>query len=422
MFAPSNRSNEEEETMHAPTAPAADERLSPDLQQKAADNLPIGYLRTFAVLLVLAHHAVLAYHPYAPAPLSSLLAEPRWWKAFPVLDPQRSDLVALFAGWNDIFFMALLFFVSGLFVSRSLAHKGAKLFLGRRLQRLGLPFLVLAAIVAPVAYYPAYLATAAPGGISGFARVWLSLGEWPSGPAWFLWLLLAFAAVAAGLFALRPGWAESLARSLSAVTARPVVCFALLIAITALVYLPLASVVGPLHWTIFGPFAFQTSRLLHYALYFFGGIVIGAQGLEQGLLAPGGRLAQRWPLWAGGALLAYAFAVAAAVAAFAEGASAATLAIANLGFVVSCAASCFALLALFLRFVRTPRPVFDSLRGNAYGMYVVHYAFASWLQHAFLRAPLPALGKATGVILATVVLSWAASAALRQVPAIRRVL
>jgi hypothetical protein len=388
MFAPSNRSNEEDEAMHAQTAPAAGERLSPESQQKAPDNLPIGYLRTFAVLLVLAHHAVLAYHPYAPAPLSSLLSEPRWWKAFPVLDAQRSELVALFAGWNDIFFMALLFFVSGLFVSRSLARKGAKLFLGRRLLRLGLPFLGLAAIVAPLAYYPAYLATEAPEGIAGFARVWLSLGEWPSGPAWFLALLLAFDAVAAGLFALRPGWAESLARPLSAVTTRPVFCFALLITTTALAYLPPASAIGPLHWTVFGPFAFQTSRLLHYA----------------------------------GALLAYAFAVGAAVAAFAEDASAATLAIAHLGFVVSCAASCFALLAIFVRFVRTPRPLYDSLRANSYGMYVVHYAFASWLPYALLRAPLPALAKATTAVLATVVLSWAATAALRQVPAIRRVL
>jgi surface polysaccharide O-acyltransferase-like enzyme len=209
---------------------------------------------------------------------------------------------------------------------------------------------------------------------------------------------------------------------LSAVTTRPVFCFALLITTTALAYLPPASAIGPLHWTVFGPFAFQTSRLLHYAVYFFGGIVIGARGLEQGLLASGGRLAQRWPLWTAGALLAYAFAVGAAVAAFAEDASAATLAIAHLGFVVSCAASCFALLALFLRFVRTSRPVLDSLRGNSYGMYVVHYTFASWLPYALLRVPLPALGKATAAVLATVVLSWAATVALRQVPAIRRVL
>jgi hypothetical protein len=29
-------------------------------------NLAIGYLRAFITVLVLAHHAVLAYHPFAP--------------------------------------------------------------------------------------------------------------------------------------------------------------------------------------------------------------------------------------------------------------------------------------------------------------------------------------------------------------------
>lgn len=401
---------------------AGDQRRDQGSKEKPPDNLAIGYLRTFVILLVLAHHAVLAYHPFAPAAQPSLLDQPRWWQAFPVLDSQRSVVIALFAGWNDIFFMALLFFLSGLFVSPSLVRKRAKRLLRDRLRRLGLPFVGIVAIVAPLAYYPAYLGTAAPEGFTGFARVWLSLGDWPAGPAWFLWMLLAFDAVAALLFVLRPGWEVSVARALSAVTARPLACFALLVATTALAYVPVALVVGPLHWTAIGPFAFQTSRLLHYAVYFFGGVVIGAQGLDRGLLAPTVGLARRWALWIGTALLAYAFAVATAVAAFAEQAGAATHGLANFGFVVSCAASCFALLALFLRFAKQSRPVFDSLRANAYGMYVVHYAIVSWLQLAVLALALPALGKATAVVLATVFLSWAASGALRWVPAIRRTL
>jgi hypothetical protein len=64
-----------------------------------APNLPIGDLRAFVTLLVVAHHSVLAYHPFAPA-TTSLLAEPRWWPAFPVVDAERSGVVALFTGWN----------------------------------------------------------------------------------------------------------------------------------------------------------------------------------------------------------------------------------------------------------------------------------------------------------------------------------
>lgn len=43
--------------------------------------LAIGYLRAFITLLVVAHHSVLAYHPYAPAPNSTLVAQPRWWQS-----------------------------------------------------------------------------------------------------------------------------------------------------------------------------------------------------------------------------------------------------------------------------------------------------------------------------------------------------
>ena len=39
-------------------------------------NLAVGYLRAFITLLVLAHHAVLAYHPFAPPPPATLVAQP----------------------------------------------------------------------------------------------------------------------------------------------------------------------------------------------------------------------------------------------------------------------------------------------------------------------------------------------------------
>ena len=103
-------------------------------------NQSIGSLRAFIVSLVVAHHAVLAYIRFAPQPPSSLTAPPRIWQAFPVVDPERSDALGRFAGFNDMFFMALMFFISGHFVCRSLERKGAVSFLGDRALRLGLPF------------------------------------------------------------------------------------------------------------------------------------------------------------------------------------------------------------------------------------------------------------------------------------------
>jgi surface polysaccharide O-acyltransferase-like enzyme len=90
-------------------------------------------------------------------------------------------------------------------------------------------------------------------------------------------------------------------------------------------------------------------------------------------------------------------------------------------FVLSCAASSFFFLALFVRFARGRVRALDSLRDDAYGMYLVHYAFVTWLQLSLLRAPLPAPVKAAAVFLGTVALSWSVTAALRRLPAVARV-
>lgn len=131
-------------------------------------NLPIGYLRGFIIALVVACHAVLAYHPLAPPPPASLNAVPHWWQAFPVVDPERWSGAAAFFRFNEGFLMALMFLISGLFVWTSLKSKGASAFLRNRLFRLGIPFLLLVAIVAPLAYYPTYLQMAGHAGFGGF--------------------------------------------------------------------------------------------------------------------------------------------------------------------------------------------------------------------------------------------------------------
>jgi surface polysaccharide O-acyltransferase-like enzyme len=80
------------------------------------------------------------------------------------------------------------------------------------------------------------------------------------------------------------------------------------------------------------------------------------------------------------------------------------------------------LLALFLRFVKVPRPVFDSLRDNSYGMYLIHYACVSWLQYAVLKVDASAPVKGLTVFLGTLVISWSVTAALRRIPAIARII
>src|SRR5262249_26967819 len=157
--------------------------------------------------------------------------------------------------------------------------KGAVRFLRDRALRLGLPFAVAAAILMPLAYYPSYAVTGADPGLLPYARAWLSLGFWPSGPAWFIWLLFVFDAVAAGLYMLWRRWrANAEAPRHLGVHDRPWAFVAMLLIVSALVYIPLELVFGAERWLTLGPFSFQASRLLLYATYFLAGIQTGAAG------------------------------------------------------------------------------------------------------------------------------------------------
>jgi|SRR5579872_6092179 len=385
-------------------------------------NLAVGYLRAFVTVLVVAHHAVLAYFQFAPPPMP-FTAEPRLWRAFPVVDAARWSGFTFFVGLNDVFFMSLMFFLSGLFVWSSLLRKGAGSFVRDRAKRLGLPFLASAALVAPIAYYPAYLAATPSGSVTGYMRAWLSFPDWPAGPAWFVWLLLAFDCAVAGWYALSPKFGEAIAKLTSGASQRPSVFFALLVGVSAAVYIPMSLAFTPMAWAALGPFTFQTSRLFHYFVYFLAGIGVGALEIERGLLAPDGKLARRWWLWLVRAPLAYAVVITIVIAAMAAPARM-TLwtTIGGFAFALSCATSGFACLAVFVRFAKKPRRIFDSLRDNAYGIYLLHYAFVAWVQYALLPASMPGLVKGVIAFLGALALSWGTVAALRRIPSVRRVI
>ena len=386
-------------------------------------NLAAGYLRAALIALVVAHHSVLAYLSFVPPRPRSLGTQPQWWLAFPVSDRVHWSGFDLLAGFNDLFFMSLLFFLSGLFLWSSLERKGIGRFLRDRAWRLGIPFLVAVGLLAPLAYFPSYLLTGHSAGLSGFANDWVSLGHLPPGPAWFLAVLLAYDCAAAALSVKLPHWGPSLGRAISCGCRTPAALFALLVSLSAAVYLPMALAVGPMRWTAFGPFTFQTSRIFHYAAYFVMGVALGALGLDRSLLARGGQLAARWPLWLAAALGAFLLNVAISLTALSVRAqSPGWTALVAITFVLSCAASSFACLACFARFAVKRSRVLESLRDNSYGIYLLHYVFVTWLQYALLKTILPAFAKGGLVFIGTLALSWATVAALRRIPAVARVI
>src|ERR1700741_3652756 len=141
-------------------------------------NAALDRTRTFLTLVVILHHSVIPYTYFGHT-------DPKFWIGF--------DCVVLA---TDSFFMAMFFFLSGLFVWPGLARKGPLEYWTDRLIRLGLPFAICAFTIIPLAYYAISLRESPE---VGFADYWwktIILGPWPSGPIWFLWVLLTFDVVA----------------------------------------------------------------------------------------------------------------------------------------------------------------------------------------------------------------------------------
>jgi hypothetical protein len=405
--------------MHAPLS--ATERST--AAQIGGRNAPIGALRAFVTLLVIAHHAVLTYHPYAPPP-KVFDAPPILWTAFPVVDPQRFGGFGILTLVDDMFFMSLMFFISGLFVADGLRARGAGGFLKTRALRLGIPFVLGVGLLAPLAYFPAWLQSGGAPSLSTFADAWTHLPFWPSGPAWFLWVLLAFGAIVTAVYALFPGVTDELARLAQGADRKPARFFWGLVIASVLTYLPLSMTTPFGHWTTVGPFLVQTARVGHYFVYFLAGIAVGAAGVGQGLTDREGKLAKRWWLWHLAPVLPIVGCVAAMIMTFSPNPPPRVFLdlFGGVSFALGCATLSFAALATFLRFVRATGPVGGSLQANAYGMYLTHYVFTAWLSWMLLPQSWGGLAKGCAVFAGAVVLSWLTTMALRRMPLLGRIL
>ncbi|HEX3429702.1 MAG TPA: acyltransferase [Rhizomicrobium sp.] len=383
----------------------------------------IDNLRSVVILLVIAIHVLLPYFTFLPAKPYAFSAPPWLWRSFPLVDTHRLLGFDILSAWVDVFVMATFFLISGLFVWPCLARKGAKRFIGERVFRLGLPFAVVVLVAMPLATAPTYLQTAAHPSLVDFCRRFLALPFWPAGPMWFLWVLLLFDAVAAGLFVLFPRINALVVRLSLYARAKPLRFAAAVIAASAAGYIPLALLFGPLPWGQFGPFSLQLCRPAQYAVYFFAGVVIGACGIERELTGVKGRLARHWRGATALAILCFGLWLLASAVAMTKASAPLGLRAADAAaYVLACFASCWAAVALTTRFAGSRGPVWHSLRDNAYGIYLVHYVFAFWVQFALLGTDVPAIVKASVVFVSTLALSWATAALLRRVPGVGRVI
>ena len=370
--------------------------------------------RTFITLLVLVHHSVVNYTYFGNG-------DHAHWLGF--------DLVVLF---NDSFFMACMFFISGLFVRDSLVRSGPARFLRQRAWRLGVPFLLSIFVLMPIAYYPTFLRYHLPGTTDfNFFHFWwhtLTIGPWPSGPAWFLWVLLALDAIAALVWLVAPGLIEALGRLVFSMRNRPITALVAFLMFSTAIYLPMRLAFGDASWLEPGgyPVPIQTSRILLYTGYFFAGVGVGAVSLRAGLLAEGSELSKRWWVWFGFALVFYG-AILILVYAHHNWVDFNSpplwwKAAYGLAFALFSAAMTFTVPAFFVRFAESGWRLLDALQPSAYGIYLLHYIFIIWLQYAVYNLPLHAGVKAALVFVGTLAVSWTLTIMLRKIPIVARLI
>ena len=372
-------------------------------------------VRTFIILLVVVHHSVVNFTYFGNGDRIR-------WLGF--------DAIVLF---NDSFFMALMFLISGLFVHDSLTRRGVAGYLRSRAWRLGVPLLISIFVLIPIAYYASFLRYHMPGTTDfNFFHYWwrtITVGPWPSGQSWFLWVLLAFDVAAAAVWWMAPRILRAFGLLVFTLRERPVRAFAAFAIVSVVSYLPMHLAVGDGAWFEPGhyPFPIQTSRILLYPAYFFTGVGIGVVSLRAGILAENGEIARRWLVWLAmavlffGVLLLLIYAHHNWIENFASPPLWWRTAY-GLAFAMFSAAMAFTVPATSLRLSGSSLRLLDAMQPQAYGIYLLHYIFIIWLQYSVYDPAFPAGIKAAIVFTGTLAGSWTLTVLLRKIPFVARMI
>jgi len=381
--------------------------LNPTTSKGTERNRSIDNLRTFVVILVVLHHVLLAYTTWGELNLESPILN-----VSPVVDEDSSFLFNLIVGFNDSFFMSLMFFLSGLFVWSSLRRKGSTRFLKDRFKRLGIPFLIGATILMPLAYYASRLQIdSITASSTSLSEHWMELakeGFGTAGPLWFVWVLLLFNLLFIIAYKLFPGMKGLFRKKAPAVVGRPFISHLILTPIAVALYYPLVLIIiksGLPWWIGMGPFQFQLNRILVYFLFYVFGMIIGGYGIERTFLKKKGSLTRFWWVFF---LVGAAFGLLYALTAQ--------------GFVVACTSLILGFTGLFIRIDFKPNSAWKNLSENSYGIYIVHYIFVLWCQYTFLDIDIPAVVKGLIVFIMAFILSWGSTILIRKIPFVSRII
>ena len=360
-------------------------------------------LRVFLTILVIAHHASIAYGGAGD-----------WAVSDPAVDEISPIFLTYFTAVNQSYFMSAFFLLAGYFTPRSLEKKGARSFLADRLIRLGIPLLIYTTLIINFNRW--------------LTEVWMSGGSfrwmlaYEPGHLWFLQALLLFAV----LYVLYRMWADR-------TTAKPRFRYwqdrfppnrALILSIIVLALLTfvvrIRFLVG--EWD----FGFQLGHFVHYSFSFFVG-VLAYRGdwfdrLER-------RQARSWgvvalvtlPVFFVLAILGGALESDAAVEKFLGGMGWQSMAYSAWESTMFIAALTY-LLYLFRERFSQAGPLLRSMSKSVYTVYIIHQTLVIALNLLFLPVAIPTLLKFVLVSLIAVPACFALAWLIRRIPYADRVL
>ena len=374
----------------------------------------IDYLRSSIILLVVAHHSALAYTTFAKFNKEAYILS-----THPIVDIQKWIGLDIFVFFNDIFFMSLMFFISGVFVLASLQKKGSLSFLRDRFNRLFIPFMFGVTILMLIAYYPSYYLAHGQSNIKDYIIDFFTIEHWPVGPPWFIWVLFLFNLVLALVFPFIKGLLNKLSELLLAFRNKPLTMLFIWFLFTWIIYVPMRLLFGPDSWTGLGPFDFQKSRLLLYFGYFIFGAVIGNTSFEKGLFSDDSAFMKKWPTWITLCVLTFLLLLAIdgpfrRLIATKQMDVLYTQLIYSIVYVSFCTFSCIAFLTSFKALVKSSRFWMDSLVANSFSIYLIHYIFILWCQYVLLSFNFPAIIKFGITFWVVLSFSWLVSYLIRK--------
>lgn len=149
-------------------------------------NYGLNNLKVFLIFLVVMHHAALSY----------ISVGGDWL----VSDPNKCDALVIMLAVNASFFMGLFFFISGLFVPKSLKKLGFKRFISSKIRRLLIPVLLISFIGFPVYLWVFFSQVPS---LKDYYFGYLSSG-FTFGHSWFILQLFIFSFLFALFFFRRP--------------------------------------------------------------------------------------------------------------------------------------------------------------------------------------------------------------------------